>query len=114
GLGHRAPADGPGRHREDRRRACLRLRPGLNRTTMPFTGYWPAAGRIPRHGLNGGSDWMLASRDRGTGALAAIVLLAAWLPSSAAQATPLPGQVRCESSDARRVHCPMDTSRGVL
>jgi len=59
-------------------------------------------------------DWMLASRDCGAGVLAAIALLAAWLPSSAAQATPLPDQVRCESSDARRVHCPMDTSRGVL
>lgn len=55
---------------------------------------------------------LLASRDCGTGVLAAIVLLLTWLPSNAAAA--LPEQVRCESQDARRVHCAMDTSRGVL
>ncbi len=46
-------------------------------------------------------------------ALLAAGVAAAGMPALA-EPSAAPVQVRCESQDARRVHCPMDVSRGVL
>lgn len=56
---------------------------------------------------------------RPTGGRAAVLRIllalgAAWLPALAAAAASLPDQVVCQSQDARRVRCAMDTSRGVV
>lgn len=55
---------------------------------------------------------MLGSRAGCTWIL--FMLAASAWPATAARAADLPEQVRCESQDARRVHCPIDTSRGVV
>src|SRR5690606_12128848 len=61
-------------------------------------------------------DVMPEGNRAGATAMLGALLALAWLvPTPAAAARPaLPEQVRCESPDTRRVHCPMDTSRGVV
>src|SRR5690606_4667155 len=79
---------------------------------MPFTAHCARLSRIPRQCPEGNRMQMLGSRAGGTWIL--FMLAASAWPATAARAADLPEQVRCESQDARRVHCPIDTSRGVV
>lgn len=81
---------------------------------MAFTGDCRGRVRIAGVSLEGESIPMWrCSPLRGAAVLVA-TMLAALAPTAAARDAALPGQVRCESQDTRRVRCPLDTSRGVV
>lgn len=83
---------------------------------MAFTAYSHRPTTIRRQCLPGNVDAMPEGNRAGATAMLGALLALAWLvptPAAAARAA-LPEQVRCESPDTRRVHCPMDTSRGVV
>jgi len=81
---------------------------------MPFTAHFACKATIPGQCLDGNRNTMVEGNRAVAAWILALLAGAAGLAPLPAPASTLPEQVRCASHDARRVHCPMDTSRGVV